>query len=329
MWETNCYHCHYPPYLTLVESEDIPDLVERVKKYAGAMNAEEIRRKERERCADLCDEEAENIGSGPIMAFRACAKRIREMADGYIPRPRRRAGDRKNAPDPTDWIETVDRILADFTDRRGLRQAWQSIDVDIRDEIKSSWVDIVCRGMQKARELEKKKVLRALLNRFGLKEPPPTRPGLDEDTIWDCVLDEVAASRAKERQAIVAELQKIFDNTMMNQDGKTALALTIDHLKKLPASWPDSVSADDQRSAAMTAWTASQERRNSLKKSAEAVKTMIDALTSAVSRLDAMPDILADRITQRLTEHFNNGSVRRDKEQDRDAGEPEEDDSSI
>jgi len=329
MWGTNCYHCHYPPFLTMVEAEDIPDLVERVKKYAGAMNAEEIRRKERERCADLCDEEADQIGSGPIGAFRACARRIREMAEGYIPRPRKKTGNRRNASDPTDWIEAVNQILYDLTDRRGLRQAWESIDVDIRDEIKSAWVDIVCRGMLKARELERLKVLRNLYSRFGYDEIAVPRDELSEDIIWSCTMDEVAAARTQERQAIVAELQKIFDNTMMNQDGKTALALSIDHLKKLPASWPDAPSADEQRTAAMTAWTVRQMRRSSLKKSAEAVKDMIDSLTEAVSSLDAMPDVLADRITARLTEHFNNGSVRRDKEQDRDAGEPEEDDSSI
>ena len=33
----------------------------------------------------------------------------------------------------------VDAILADFTDRRGLRQAWDSIDKDIQDEIRSEW----------------------------------------------------------------------------------------------------------------------------------------------------------------------------------------------
>lgn len=37
----------------------------------------------------------------------------------------------------------VDAILADLTDRRGLRQAWEEIDEDIREEIKECWMDIV------------------------------------------------------------------------------------------------------------------------------------------------------------------------------------------
>lgn len=33
----------------------------------------------------------------------------------------------------------VEAIIRDFTDRRGLRQAWDSIDRDIRKEIKHTW----------------------------------------------------------------------------------------------------------------------------------------------------------------------------------------------
>lgn len=33
----------------------------------------------------------------------------------------------------------VDLILEDMTDRRGFRQAWDEVDEDIRDEIKSEW----------------------------------------------------------------------------------------------------------------------------------------------------------------------------------------------
>jgi hypothetical protein len=324
MWGTNCYHCHYPPFLTHVDPEDIPELVERVKKYASSVDVDEVRRKERERCADLCDEEAEKIGSGPIMAFRACAKRIREMADGYIPRPRKKTGDRRRAPDPTDWIEVVDRILADFTDRRGLRLAWESIDIDIRDEIKSAWVDIVCRGMQRARELEKKQVLRSLYGRFGYDEIAVPSEELTEQTIWELALDTAEEARAKERGRVLKELQRIFENTLMSQDGKTALSLTIQHIREMPSEWPAGSEAEERRAereAAMTAWTVRQMRRSSLKKSAEAVKEMVDALTEAVSSLDTMPDVLADRITARLADHF--------KELVRDSGEPEEDDSSV
>ena len=37
----------------------------------------------------------------------------------------------------------VDRILADLTDRRGLRQEWEQIDPDVQDEIKQAWIEIV------------------------------------------------------------------------------------------------------------------------------------------------------------------------------------------
>jgi hypothetical protein len=36
----------------------------------------------------------------------------------------------------------VESILMDFTDRRGLRQAWEGIDDDIQEEIKQEWVNI-------------------------------------------------------------------------------------------------------------------------------------------------------------------------------------------
>jgi hypothetical protein len=37
----------------------------------------------------------------------------------------------------------VGRIVADLTDRRGLRQEWESIDEDVRQEIMETWGDIV------------------------------------------------------------------------------------------------------------------------------------------------------------------------------------------
>lgn len=41
--------------------------------------------------------------------------------------------------------EAVVKILADLTDRKGLRQAWDSIDDDIQDEIKEQWADILAK----------------------------------------------------------------------------------------------------------------------------------------------------------------------------------------
>lgn len=36
----------------------------------------------------------------------------------------------------------VDKIKADFTDRRGLRQEWDAIDEDIKQEIIETWENI-------------------------------------------------------------------------------------------------------------------------------------------------------------------------------------------
>ncbi len=37
----------------------------------------------------------------------------------------------------------VQAVLADFTDRRGLRQAWEGVDVDIRKEIEERWAELI------------------------------------------------------------------------------------------------------------------------------------------------------------------------------------------
>lgn len=37
----------------------------------------------------------------------------------------------------------VDKIIADLTDRRGLRQSWESIDGGIQAEIKHKWASII------------------------------------------------------------------------------------------------------------------------------------------------------------------------------------------
>ena len=39
--------------------------------------------------------------------------------------------------------EAVHKILADMTDRRGLRQEWEQIDPDIQAEIRETWTEIV------------------------------------------------------------------------------------------------------------------------------------------------------------------------------------------
>lgn len=43
----------------------------------------------------------------------------------------------------------VRAILADFTDRKGLRQVWESIDDDIRDEIIETWTDLLQSALTK------------------------------------------------------------------------------------------------------------------------------------------------------------------------------------
>lgn len=44
-------------------------------------------------------------------------------------------------------LEIAQEILEDLTDRRGLRQAWEEIDDDIRDEILTRWVSIISEGI--------------------------------------------------------------------------------------------------------------------------------------------------------------------------------------
>ena len=38
--------------------------------------------------------------------------------------------------------KVVDGIIADFTDRRGLRQEWEQIDDEIQNEIRDEWIGI-------------------------------------------------------------------------------------------------------------------------------------------------------------------------------------------
>lgn len=52
----------------------------------------------------------------------------------------------KNKTDYGKSKNTVYEILADFTDRRGLRQEWENIDPDIQEEIVQDWINIASRN---------------------------------------------------------------------------------------------------------------------------------------------------------------------------------------
>ena len=41
----------------------------------------------------------------------------------------------------------VNKIIDDLADRAGLGDVWESIDKDIKEEIKNAWTDIVDDGM--------------------------------------------------------------------------------------------------------------------------------------------------------------------------------------
>lgn len=43
----------------------------------------------------------------------------------------------------------VDRIVADLSDRRGLRQEWDEIDADIQSEIRETWHDIIVQELRR------------------------------------------------------------------------------------------------------------------------------------------------------------------------------------
>lgn len=46
-------------------------------------------------------------------------------------------------PKTTKAEEIVFDIMRDFTDRRGLRQEWEQIDDDIKEEIIEKWITLV------------------------------------------------------------------------------------------------------------------------------------------------------------------------------------------
>lgn len=41
------------------------------------------------------------------------------------------------------------QILADMTDRRGFRQAWENVDEDIQEEIIQTWINIAKKELKK------------------------------------------------------------------------------------------------------------------------------------------------------------------------------------
>lgn len=41
------------------------------------------------------------------------------------------------------WKVILFEIVADFTDRRGLRQEWEQIDEDVQEEILETWLKII------------------------------------------------------------------------------------------------------------------------------------------------------------------------------------------
>jgi len=47
--------------------------------------------------------------------------------------------------------QIVHEIIADMTDRRGLRQAWEQIDEDIRHEIAETWKKIAADHLKECR----------------------------------------------------------------------------------------------------------------------------------------------------------------------------------
>ena len=70
--------------------------------------------------------------------------------------------DGKRAKDEN--LAKVYDIIADLSDRRGLRQEWEQIDADIQDEIISKWLGII-RG--KKVKSKKKKVILPKTRTYG------------------------------------------------------------------------------------------------------------------------------------------------------------------
>ena len=51
-------------------------------------------------------------------------------------------------PAETKARKILFEIVADFTDRRGLRQEWEQIDEDIQEEILAGWLNIIEREIK-------------------------------------------------------------------------------------------------------------------------------------------------------------------------------------
>lgn len=54
---------------------------------------------------------------------------------------------RQDVMDLANIIEN--KIVADFTDRRGLRQEWEQIDSSIQNEIEQTWIEIIYDEIEK------------------------------------------------------------------------------------------------------------------------------------------------------------------------------------
>lgn len=50
-----------------------------------------------------------------------------------------------------DIKKTVDDIVADLTDRRGLRQEWEEIDPEIQEDIKQAWMEIISANVENSK----------------------------------------------------------------------------------------------------------------------------------------------------------------------------------
>ena len=50
----------------------------------------------------------------------------------------------------SDFERCVDRIVADLTDRRGLRQAWDAIPREVRREIRREWARLATEEFARA-----------------------------------------------------------------------------------------------------------------------------------------------------------------------------------
>lgn len=76
-----------------------------------------------------------NTDHGPIVIAakdQADAERIAKD-DGY----------RVYVKPPSFAEKVVDKIIADLTDRRGLRQEWENCDDEVRDEIRATWIKLI------------------------------------------------------------------------------------------------------------------------------------------------------------------------------------------